>query len=83
MSSGAWLLVSWTLTFAAWLFAHVVTLVRVLGSKDVPERWKWGSLLPPVAPFVAWQYGIRIPPVLWMVLAVAYVVLRSLENAFD
>src|SRR5687767_14098761 len=61
VSSGAWQLVFWTLTFAAWLFVHVLALVRVLGSKEIPERAKWGSLLPPVTPFVAWQYGIRGP----------------------
>ena len=58
-------------------------LVRVLGSKDVPEKWKWGSLFPPATPFVAWQYGIRVPAVLWMVLALMYVLLRGLEAAID
>lgn len=82
VSSGAWLLVSWTLTFAAWLLVHLVALVRVLETKEVPERSKWWSLVPPVTPFVAWQHGIRAPAVLWMVLALAYVVLRWVE-AFD
>jgi len=79
VSTGAWLLVFWTLTFAAWLLMHVIALVRVLSSAEVPERQKWLSLVPAVTPFVAWQYGHRVSSVLWMAFAVLYVVLRAME----
>ncbi len=80
MSSGAWQLVVWTLTLAAWLFVHVVALVQVISSKAVAPKWKWGSLFPPATPFIAWEHGFRVSSVLWIVLALLYVTLRGLET---
>ncbi len=79
VSRGAWLLVSWTVTFAAFLLVHCATLVRALRAPAMAPRWKACSLIPIVTPFVAWRAGSRALPVLWGCLAITYAVLRAVE----
>lgn len=80
MTPRTWLLLSWILVGAAVLVAHVVVLRRALGAKEVSATWRWLSLVPPVAPVVAWIGGGRVAPIVWGGLVVAYVVLRVLEG---
>lgn len=77
MSAGAWQILAWTLVLAAWLFVHVVTVVRVLRAPSVPRACKCWSLVVPVAPLVAWRSGERRVSVLWLALALCYVGMRS------
>lgn len=76
MPSGSWTLLFWTVTLAAWLFAHVVAVVRSVRSRELGTAWKWASLLPPVTAWTAWKAGARVTAVLWAAFAVLYVVLR-------
>lgn len=76
--SGAALLIAWIVTFAAWLFVHVVAITRVLRSPLLEQRAKWWVLVPPVTAVVAWRGGARVSAVLWSALAVLYVVLRAM-----
>lgn len=79
MPSATWLLLFWTLTGAAWLFVHVMAIVRVLGSKELEARWKWAALVPPITAWAAWKAGRRVIAVVWAALAVLYVVLRAMD----
>lgn len=76
--SGASLLIAWIVTFAAWLFVHVIATVRVLRSPSLERRVKWLGMVPVATPFVAWRGGARVSAVLWIALAVLYVVLRAM-----
>ncbi|MDQ3031487.1 MAG: hypothetical protein M3Y87_03650 [Myxococcota bacterium] len=78
MPSGASLLLSWTLTFAVWLFVHAMAIVRVVRADTVETKWKWASLIPPVTAWVAWKSGFRVTAVVWASLAVLYIVLRAM-----
>lgn len=78
MSTGAWLLVAWTVTFAAWLFTHAWLLVAVLRSDRVSRTWRASSVLVPlVAPIAGWRVGMRLSPIAWVLLVVGYVALRT------
>ena len=77
MTTAAWLLLSWVLTLAAWLFVHVLATYLVLRSPTIGIGAKRLALLPPCTPFVAWSGGLRAISVLWMALAVGYVLLRA------
>jgi hypothetical protein len=77
--SGTWLLLFWTLTGAAWLFVHVMAIVRVARAKELEPRWKWAALVPPITAWSAWKAGRRVTAVVWASLAVLYVVLRLMD----
>lgn len=79
MPSATWLLLFWTLTFAAWLFVHVITILRVARSERLEAKWKWLALVPPITAWSAWKAGLRVTSVAWASLAVLYVVLRTMD----
>lgn len=76
--SGASLLIAWIVTFAAWLFVHVVATVHVLGSKALDRRAKLLALVPLATPYFAWRGGARVSAVLWVALGVLYGALRAM-----
>lgn len=79
MTAHAWLLLSWVLTGAAVLVVHAVVLVQAVGARELAWRWRIAALVPPIAPVIAWVGGRRVAPVLWLLLVVAYAVLRLFE----
>lgn len=76
MTSTAWLLLSWILVGAAFLFVHLVAVVQALRARSVRLGVRLLALIPPVAPVLAWIAGRRVVPVLWCAILVTYVVLR-------
>lgn len=78
MPSGAALLIAWIVTFAGWLFVHVVAITRVLRSPSLEPKTKWIALVPPATPVIAWRGGARVSAVLWVALAVLYAALRAM-----
>lgn len=78
MSPRAWLLLAWVLVGAAVLFVHAVVLWQA--RRAASWGWRLGAIVvPPIAPVLAWREGRRVAPVAWVILVVAYVVLRLLE----
>jgi hypothetical protein len=77
--SATWLLVFWTLTFAAWLLTHIVALVRVLRSTSLEQKWKWWSMFPLATPWASWKAGARVVAIIWVSLGVLYIVLRAMD----
>jgi len=69
-------LIAVTVLGAAALVAHLAALWHVLRAKGLDVRWKWAALLPPVTPIAAWRGGKRVACVAWVVLLVAYLVVR-------
>jgi hypothetical protein len=67
-------LVSLTLTFAAWLVTHLWLVKRGWRGTHGPLR-RLGLLLPPAAPIVAWRTEARVLVPLWGALVAAYVLL--------
>lgn len=62
---------------AAWLWLHVLLLVRVLGTKSVGLPIKLAALLPIVTPFAGFRAGKLFLTGLWFVFAAAYLMLRT------
>ena len=80
MTSHTWLFVSWIIIGALFLFTHLVLVYRVLRSGRLPSRLRWAVLpLPFLAPGFAWWDGSRGMPLIWLLLVLAYTVLRSME----
>jgi hypothetical protein len=76
MHTDAWLLSSWVLVGAAWLFVHVFVVWLVVRRPEVTRARRLLALLPPAAPFIAWSRGARTAPVAWLTLGALYLVLR-------
>jgi hypothetical protein len=51
--------------------------LRTLRAKGVPALWRWLTFVPLMAPVAAFRAGFRVPAVLWFVVLIAYLVLRS------
>ena len=80
MTPHGWLLVSWVLSGAAVLVAHLVVVVSVFNAKSLPWKHRWWALVPVAAPVLAWLDGRRASPVIWALLVLTYLVLRALEG---
>ena len=62
---------------ALWPLWHLMLALRLLRCSTLGEglrRWAW---LPPLTPIAAYLAGMRLRAVLWCVLALAYLVLRT------
>lgn len=64
-----------TLLGAAWLVVHAMLLIRA-GRSALGGGWRLLAWLPPATPLVGWRAGARVLPIAWLVLALAYVVMR-------
>lgn len=80
VSGRTWLLLSWILVGWVLLTVHAVVLCQAVRAHRVEKKWRWLSLIPPVAPVVAWHAGRRVAPILWGVVLVAYLALRAFES---
>lgn len=76
MTSTAWLLLSWILVGAAFLFVHLVAVFQALRARGLRLWVRLLAFVPPAAPVLAWVAGARVVPVLWCAILVTYVVLR-------
>ncbi len=77
MSEGLVWLIAATLLGAAIVVGWLMLLVRVLRSQLEP-KWKWGALVPVVTPVSAWRAEHRRAVKVWVVLVVAYLLVRIL-----
>ncbi len=75
---GAWWLLAWVLTFAAWLLMHLALGASVLASREPMRPSRWWVLVPPAVPFVAWAHGRRRAVWAWAFLGATYVAMRAL-----
>lgn len=65
-------------TLAVWAAVHVSIAVNL--TRKVP-RWRGGValLVPPLSPFWAWQSGLRVRAVLWVLGLVGWGLARALS----
>jgi hypothetical protein len=56
---------------------HIALWLRTLRSPAAPAPLRWLAILPPITVLVGFRCGARWHSVLWCVVAVAYLVLRS------
>jgi hypothetical protein len=73
---------SMTLTALIVLFALLVVLhlffwLRSLRDSRVPTLLRWFTFMPPLACVASFWSGSRVLPVLWCIVLIAYLVLRS------
>ena len=73
---GIWLL-SAALLGAAVLVVHAALFVAVLRAERASTMERWIAILPPALPFIGWRVGLRLLPVFWGLLVVAYLILRA------
>lgn len=71
-----WLLSALTLLGAACLFFYGILVWRVLRADKPALLWRLCVFVPPVSPVVAWVANCRVELILWLVLLVAYGILR-------
>lgn len=71
------LLLSLIGTGACWLVLQVALWLRSWRAPTVPRVLRWLSWLPPITPIAGFMAGAWFLSVLWCIVAVAYVVLRS------
>ena len=71
----AWLVAA-VLLFAALLLVHLKLLLNVFRS-ELPAVWKWSSLFPVVTPIASWKAERRRMVIVWAVLLLSYVLVRS------
>jgi hypothetical protein len=71
------LLLSLMGTGASWVVLHVAVWLRSWRAPSVPRVLRWLSWLPPITPVAGFMAGARFLAVLWCIVAVTYVVLRS------
>jgi hypothetical protein len=76
VTAAVWLLISWILVGAAFLVVHLVLLWLCLRAPNLSLTMKALSFLPPATPIVGWASGLRVQPILWLVLLGVYVALR-------
>jgi uncharacterized membrane protein len=64
--------------FALLVLLHVFFWLRSLRDRDVPKLLRWFTFLPPLGTVASFWSGARVLPVLWCIVLIAYLVLRSL-----
>ena len=71
------LLVALIALFALLVLLHVFLWMRSLRDSGVPKLLRWFTWLPPLACVASFWSGARVVPVLWCIVLIAYLVLRS------
>jgi hypothetical protein len=71
------MLLALTLTFAAWLMVHAALLVRVTRTKNAALGLRALAWVPVLTPIVGWRVGAKAWSVVWLVVGLAYAVLRG------
>jgi hypothetical protein len=71
------LLLTWILLGATWMVLHFALSLRVWRSHQLPVLLRWFGWLPPITPVAGLMCGAGGWAVLWCIVAIAYVVLRS------
>ena len=77
MTRDAAVLLALVLTGALWLMVHAALLVRVLQRRDVAIGLRALAWVPVLTPIVGWRVGAKAWSVVWLVVGVAYAVLRG------
>lgn len=80
MTSALILYLTLVVVLAALLVTHAALVVRLLRERELGAGTKAVGAIPPVTPFIAWNIGARVGPVVWLVLAVGYVALAIAAN---
>ncbi len=76
VTAAVWLLIGWILVGAALLVVHLVLLWLCVRAPNLSLAMKLLSLVPVATPVVGWVSGLRVQPILWVVLLGVYVALR-------
>jgi hypothetical protein len=63
--------------FALLLVLHVYLWLDSLRARKVPKLLRFFTWLPPLACVAGFWAGARVVPVLWCIVLIAYLVLRS------
>jgi hypothetical protein len=63
---------------ALWALVHGLLCVRLFRAPALPRALRYAAWLPPITPVAAFAYGRRGLGGLWCVLALLYLVLRSM-----
>jgi hypothetical protein len=71
------MLVSLSALFALVALLHVLLWLRSLRAAGVPKLLRWFTWLPPLACVAGFWAGARVVPVLWCIVLIVYLVLRS------
>lgn len=80
MTPRAWLLIAWIVVGGALAMTYVHNLAGGLRASEVPWRWRWLALVPPLAPLFSWLGGFRNRVWLFVFVASVYAALRMLEG---
>jgi hypothetical protein len=72
-----WMLILMTVMLAALLVTHLAVAWSAIRAEETKRVWKWLAIVPPLTPYAAWTAGKRVGPVLWVVLAVGYTIMRA------
>lgn len=65
-------------TGAVWGFTHLMLWAHVLRASQLPGWLRWLAWIPPIVAFAAWRAGARTGALVWVVLTLAYLCLRSM-----
>ncbi len=71
------LLTGLVLVFAIWAWVHLTLCARVMRMAGVPKGLRVVAFVPPIAAILGYRGGLRGRAVLWWVLGVVYLVLRT------
>ena len=63
--------------FALLLVLHLFLWLHSLRAPGVPRWLRWFTFIPPLACVAGFRAGARFTSVLWLIVLVAYLVLRS------
>ncbi|MDD9938883.1 MAG: hypothetical protein OXT09_35165 [Myxococcales bacterium] len=78
MSRDAAVLLGLVIVGAAWLVSHLHLAVRVVRAAKLRPWLRVLSFVPPLTPVLGFMSGLRLLGGLWLLLALVYIVLRSL-----
>jgi hypothetical protein len=62
---------------AAFAVLHISLWLHSLRAPALPAALRWLSWLPPLTPVAGFRSGARFLSVLWCIVAIAYLVLRT------
>jgi hypothetical protein len=69
------------LAFATWFTVHVAIAVRLVAAGSPRYRGLVAFLLPPLAPWWAWERNWRASTSVWILAVVVYAIVRAVAAA--
>ena len=62
---------------AGWALVHLELGLHAARTRTLATTWRWLAWLPPLTPIAGYLAGARVRAVLWVVLGLGYLVLRT------